>query len=245
MPLFILHHLGLNVFPVYNLNTGGGPWFRLSGLVWLRMHLQFRSHRHRWTPSLVQKNGSRLDTFFFLRDDPWLSILQFSLMSFATTFFIHWMSFIFTLLFTLIQFAQIIFIIRVDRLRTGAWENFFGNTVYGDWKEKFRRLACTITRCALEHFLIGHWLLRAHFLHSAHRRRNGDWRRLYSLGGAVVANPALTGWDEPEILWTKRDGPWTSGSEERWESGRSPSLPSHQAPFNSPIIVGFRELWTP
>lgn len=49
--------------------------------------------------------------------------------------FIHWMSFIFSLRFTLIQFAQNIFIIRVDRLRTGAWELFFGNTVYGDWKK--------------------------------------------------------------------------------------------------------------
>lgn len=33
-----------------------------------------------------------------------------------------------------------IFIIRVDRLRTGAWGLFFGNTVYGDWKKSFGAL---------------------------------------------------------------------------------------------------------
>jgi hypothetical protein len=112
-------------------------------------------------------------------------------MSFATTIFIHWMSIIFSIRFTLIQFAQT-FLSFVSIAYELAPGNFFWEHGLRGLEKKFRRLACTITRCALEHFLVGHWLLRAHFLHLAHRRRNGDWRGLYSLGGAVIAGRRRT-----------------------------------------------------
>jgi len=50
----------------------------------------------------------------------------------------------------------------------------FWDTVYGDWKKV--SAPCTITRCALEHFLVGHWLLQAHIC-IWHIEEGWEWRR--------------------------------------------------------------------
>ena len=160
MPL-VHPSLWVNVHPSIILMPVAGLGF--SGLK------QLRQHRNSSTVGHLRLYRKRTHLDFFCRDDPSPSILRFSLMSFATTFITGWANFLFA---SCPSSCTNIFIIRVDRLRTGAWE-LLGHGLRGLEKVS---APCTITRCALEHFLVGHWLLQAHFC-IEHIEEGWEWGR--------------------------------------------------------------------
>lgn len=134
----------------------------------------FRSHRHCWTPSLVQKTDSPRRIFFSSRQS----------ITFNSSLLTHVFRYdSFSPLDELYFYSSLrahpvaqIFLSFVSIAYELAPGNFFG-TRFTRTGKKFRRLACTITRCALEHFFgldIG--CFEHIFLHLAHRTRNGDWR---------------------------------------------------------------------
>ena len=159
MPLFNCLHWELNVFPSIILIPAAGPGLPTWACA-LRMHLNsariatvghlrlyrirtrldpFFSRRSITFDSSILTHVFRYDPLFFSLDEPLFLLFASSLIQLHKTF---------------LSFVSIAY-----ELAPG---NFFGIRFIGTGK-KFRRLACTITRCALEHFLVGHSLLRAHF----------------------------------------------------------------------------------
>jgi hypothetical protein len=147
---------------VYNLNTGGSPG--VPGLFATATTPQFF---HRWTPSLVQETDS---------SRPFLSRRSITFNSSILTHvfrydFYHWMSHFF-LFASCSSSCTNIFIIRVDRLRTGAWE-LLGHGLRG-LEKSFGALH--YHSLCIRTFLVGHWLLRAHFC-IWHIEEGWEWRR--------------------------------------------------------------------